>query len=225
MRGCITGSFFCRRLTAALSAPLFILERPLIPSRAASAYSSALVGSFLSGVRTSGRFVLMSSAYPPRLSENAAARLGAGGRGSHEPRELARDELRLALFDLGLGLRLRGHGLGRRDEPEPLRLELGLAPLALPLLTLVLRPAHADPPFACAVTRYRSAPRTWWACSRARRVVRRQHADEPLPRPHVRLLGPGAVGRRRLQRVQVAAGARQLLRRRRRELARTDPGH
>ena len=29
----------------------------------------------------------------------------------------------------------------------------GLAPLALPLLTLLLRPAHGDPPFACASTR------------------------------------------------------------------------
>ena len=79
---------------------------------------------------------------------NAAARPEAGDRESH----LAANEFRLALVTLGDGLELLCR-LGGGDEPDPLGLELGLAPLALPQLTLVLRPAHGDPPFACAPTR------------------------------------------------------------------------
>jgi hypothetical protein len=64
----------------------------------------------------------------------------------HESFELAADELLLALVELDLALRLRC--LVRcGDEADPLGLELGLAPLALPLLTLVLRSAQAVPPF------------------------------------------------------------------------------
>jgi hypothetical protein len=68
------------------------------------------------------------------------------------PLELCADELFLALVELDLGLRLRCL-VCRGDKPDPLGLELGLAPLALPLLSLILRPAHAVPPFASPSTR------------------------------------------------------------------------
>jgi hypothetical protein len=70
----------------------------------------------------------------------------------HESFGLAADELFLALVELDLALRLRCLGR-RRDEADPLGLELSLPPLALPLLMLILRPAHAVPPFARAKTR------------------------------------------------------------------------
>jgi hypothetical protein len=60
--------------------------------------------------------------------------LGAAVDG-HESFELAADKLFLALVELDLRL---GCLLRRGDEADPLGLELGLAPLALPLLTLVL---------------------------------------------------------------------------------------
>jgi hypothetical protein len=82
-------------------------------------------------------------------SSATAARLGAAVDG-HESLELAADELLLALVELDLALRLRC--LVRcGDEADPLGLELGLAPPALPLLTLVLRSAHAVPPFRVRV--------------------------------------------------------------------------
>jgi hypothetical protein len=77
--------------------------------------------------------------------------LGAAVDG-HKSFELAADELFLARVELDLGLRLCCL-MRRGDEADPLGLKLGLAPLALPLLTLILRPAHALPPFACAKIR------------------------------------------------------------------------
>jgi hypothetical protein len=88
----------------------------------------------------------------PRPNSATAARLGAAVDGHESFKLLAADELFLALVELDLGLRL-GCLVRRGHEADPLGLELGLAPLALPLLTLVLRPAHAVPPFACARTR------------------------------------------------------------------------
>jgi hypothetical protein len=71
---------------------------------------------------------------------------------SRELFELAAYELFLALVELELRLRLRSL-VCRGDKADPLRLEFGLAALALPLLALELRPAHAVPPFADAKTR------------------------------------------------------------------------
>jgi hypothetical protein len=70
---------------------------------------------------------------------------------SGESFELAAYELFLALVDLDLKLRFRGL-VCRGDKADPLVFEFGLAPLALPLLALELRPAHAVPPFADAKT-------------------------------------------------------------------------
>jgi transcriptional regulator with XRE-family HTH domain len=82
-------------------------------------------------------------------SSATAARSGAAGDG-HASFDLAADQLLLALVELDLRLRCL---VRRGDDADPLGLALGLASLALPLLMLVLRPAHAVPPFACARTR------------------------------------------------------------------------
>jgi len=92
------------------------------------------------------------SPFKPLAESSRDGRPLGDGRHGHESLELAADELLLALVELDDGLTLRC--LARcGDEADPLGLELGLSPLALPLLTLVLRSAHAVPPFACARTR------------------------------------------------------------------------
>jgi hypothetical protein len=86
-----------------------------------------------------GAFFLPDQERIATRNSAAASRLRPAVDG-HEVVELAADELFLSLVapDLGLGCLVR-----RGDEADPLCLELGLAPLALPLLTLVLRLALA----------------------------------------------------------------------------------
>jgi hypothetical protein len=101
--------------------------------------------------RWSDGFGVAEGGTPPRVEIRDGRPLGAAVVG-HGSVELGADELFLALVKLDLGLRLRCV-VCRGDKPDPLGLELGLAPLALPLLMLLLRPAHAVPPFASAIAR------------------------------------------------------------------------
>src|SRR6266536_2211023 len=85
---------------------------------------------------------------------------------------LAADEFGLALRGLELRLGLLRVGLGRGNPGQAFGLALDA--LALPLLALMLRPAHTDPPFALA-PQHRSAlsrPTSPLACVGGKKTLR-----------------------------------------------------